>query len=209
MLDGAYRGVWRYFSLMDGVVFGKSVLFGTLMIVAVVAYTYRFEGFSRGVFVIYAALLLLFLTGSRASFRLISEFARRRRPGGRRLAIYGAGEGGHVALREMVRQAEWPCRVVGFIDDDRKTHGTRLEGYPVLGGYDVLISMIQDGKLDEIVVSTHLIDVIRLRELENRCAAQAIGLSRLHVDFQRLVTGSPDAAEAHAARPPASSAGRS
>ena len=83
---GAYRGVWRYFSLMDGVVFGKSVLFGTLMIVAVVAYTYRFEGFSRGVFVIYAALLLLFLTGSRASFRLISEFARRRRPGGRRLA---------------------------------------------------------------------------------------------------------------------------
>ena len=99
--------------------------------------------------------------------------------------------------------------MVGFIDDDRKTHGTRLEGYPVLGGYDVLISMIQDGKLDEIVVSTHLIDVIRLRELENRCAAQAIGLSRLHVDFQRLVTGSPDAAEAHAARPPASSAGRS
>ena len=64
-----------------------------LSIVVAIVYLFRFEDFSRGVFVIYAALLMLGLSGSRASFRLISEFVKRRRAG-RRLVIYGAGDGG-------------------------------------------------------------------------------------------------------------------
>ena len=187
LVVGAYRGVWRYFSLMDAVVFGKSVLFGSLVIVAVIAYAYRFVNYSRGVFVIYAALLMLLLTGSRGSFRLISEFVHRRRRGGRRLAIYGAGKGGQMALRELVSQPDSPYGMVGFIDDDRRTHGTRLEGYPVLGGYDVLTSLIGSGGVDEVVVSTHLIDAFRLRDLEDLCETRRVGLARLHVDFQRLV----------------------
>src|SRR4029079_4996335 len=68
---GAYRGAWRYFGLMDGVVFTKSVLLGTAGIVVAVLYVNRFETDSRSVFVVYAALLMLMLCASRASFRLI------------------------------------------------------------------------------------------------------------------------------------------
>jgi UDP-GlcNAc:undecaprenyl-phosphate GlcNAc-1-phosphate transferase len=102
---GAYRGIWRYFGLMDGVVFGKGVLFGTLSSVTLIVYIYRFENYSRGVFIIYGTLLLLLLAGSRASFRLISEFAHRRRDGGRRLVIYGAGDGAATASRELLSRA--------------------------------------------------------------------------------------------------------
>ena len=99
---GGYRVVWRYYGLMDGVVFAKGVLLGTLAIVFSVTYLYRFEDYSRGVFVIYAALLLLMLITSRASFRLISEFIQRRNQLGERLVIYGAAGGGAAAVRELL-----------------------------------------------------------------------------------------------------------
>ena len=67
---GVYRGVWRQFGLMDGVVFAKAVGAATVVIVAALAYLYRFENYSRGVFVIYASIAMLALSGSRASFRL-------------------------------------------------------------------------------------------------------------------------------------------
>ena len=53
---GGYRGLWRYFGLMDSIVYAKGVLIGTLAIVLSVTYLYRFELYSRGVFAIYAAL---------------------------------------------------------------------------------------------------------------------------------------------------------
>jgi UDP-GlcNAc:undecaprenyl-phosphate GlcNAc-1-phosphate transferase len=97
-LFGAYRGAWRYFGMMDGVVFAKAVSAGTAGVIIAVVYLNRFEQYSRGVFVIYAVLALLLLCGSRASFRLIGEFARRRSTG-LRLVIYGARRGRIAARR--------------------------------------------------------------------------------------------------------------
>ena len=135
---GGYRGVWRSFGLMDGVVFAKAVLIGTLTLVFGVTYLYRFERYSRGVFVIYAALLLLLLLASRASFRLIAEFIQRRQHTGERLVIYGSGAGGAAAVRELVGQAGQPVRMIGFIDDDQDKQRVRCHGYHVLGPYTKL-----------------------------------------------------------------------
>ncbi len=99
---GCYRGSWRHFGMMDAVVAAKGVVSGTVGIELVLLYLFRFESYSRGVFIIYAAILMLLLTGSRASFRLMSEFVRRRRDTGQRLLIYGAGEAGSIAVRELM-----------------------------------------------------------------------------------------------------------
>ena len=58
---GAYRGAWRYFGLMDSLAFVRGVGLGTLVNISVLVYAYRFEAYSRGVFIIHAALLMLFL----------------------------------------------------------------------------------------------------------------------------------------------------
>jgi UDP-GlcNAc:undecaprenyl-phosphate GlcNAc-1-phosphate transferase len=190
-LVGAYRGVWRYFGLMDGVTFAKGVLFGTLTIVTAIAYLYRFEAYSRGVFVIYAALLMLMLSGSRASFRLISEFAtRRRRPGGQRLAIYGSGDGAATAVRDLLSSTAEGCWMLGFIDDDPVMARARMQGYPVLGGYQTLVSLISSGKVDSVVITTPAIDVDRLESLQALCAQHGVSLSRLHVGLNNLVAAS-------------------
>jgi len=86
---GGYRGTWRHFGIMDAVVFARGVLLGTVSAVLILLFAYNFENYSQAIFVIYAALLLLLLAGSRASFRLVGEFIDRRRPTTRRCVIYG------------------------------------------------------------------------------------------------------------------------
>jgi UDP-GlcNAc:undecaprenyl-phosphate GlcNAc-1-phosphate transferase len=187
---GAYRGVWRYFSLMDGVTFTKGVAAGTAASVVAVLAAYRFVDFSRGVFVIYAALLLPMIVGSRASFRLISEFAERRRHRGSRLVVYGAGAGGVAVVRELLGHKAGGYRMLGFIDDDPEKARLQMLGYPVLGDYGSLASLITNGAVDAVVVSTRLMDVDKLAELQRLCEAHHVDLSRLHLELDQLVVAS-------------------
>ena len=183
---GTYRGVWRYFGLMDAVTFVKAVALGTVLTVTTLVFVHRFESYSRGVFVIYAALLLLALVGSRASFRLMSEFIRRRRVGDRTI-IYGAGGGGLVVLRELLNDEHSKHRVLGFIDDDPTKERLRVQGYPVLGGFSTFEVLVREGAVDVVIVSARVIDVERLRQIESLCSAHGLMVSRLHFKFEQLV----------------------
>jgi len=184
---GVYRGVWRHFGLMDGVVMVKGVLAGTVAIVLTLLYLFRFDNYSRGVFVIYAALLMLTHMASRASFRLIGEFVRRRRKGAHQLVIYGAGDGGSMAVRELLGNPENDYCMRGFIDDDETKQGSRIQGYRVLGGYNKLVSLIEAGAVDSVVVSTQQIPLKRMRDLKMLCADRGVALCRLDFRLEHLV----------------------
>jgi UDP-GlcNAc:undecaprenyl-phosphate GlcNAc-1-phosphate transferase len=198
---GAYRGIWRYFSLADVVVFGKGVGVGVLGIIAILVFLSRFESYSRVVFPIYAALLMLLLVGSRASFRLISESVRRRRRIGERLVVYGASEAGMSVVRALVAAAESGYRMIGFVDEDASTHGTHILGYRVLGGYDRLTTMIVRHDVDTVIVSSRLMDALRLAGVQQLCAAHGVKLFRFHIELQTLAEGGPGAAHESTAEP--------
>jgi FlaA1/EpsC-like NDP-sugar epimerase len=51
---GVYRGLWRYVSLGDLFTYVRGVLFGGQLTVLALLYLYRFEHYSRGVFMINA-----------------------------------------------------------------------------------------------------------------------------------------------------------
>jgi UDP-GlcNAc:undecaprenyl-phosphate GlcNAc-1-phosphate transferase len=184
---GVYRGVWRLFGLMDAVVIAKGVALGSVSIVLAVLYLFRFDSYSRGVFIIYAALLMLMLVGSRVSFRLMSEFVRRRRRGGERLLIYGAGDAGSIAVRELIGNLDHNYRMLGFIDDDERKRKSRIQGYPVLSGYEGLVSLIDGGAVDRVIISSRRIPPSRVQELEALCAEKAVALSRLDFRLEHLV----------------------
>jgi UDP-GlcNAc:undecaprenyl-phosphate/decaprenyl-phosphate GlcNAc-1-phosphate transferase len=183
---GGYRGTWRYFGLMDAVVTAKGVIIGTLATQLVLLYLFRFADYSRAVFVIDAAILLLLHTVSRASFRLIGEFARRRRGSGPRVIIYGAGEAGSTAIRALMGESG-DCRIAGFVDDDEGNWGRRVHGYVVLGSYRALGPLIASGDVDRVVISAAGVPEERVSDLEQHCAAFGVGLSRLTFQMEPLV----------------------
>lgn len=186
---GAYRGFWRYFGMMDGVTFAKGVIVGTMVNVSLLVYVYRFENYSRGVFVIYAALLMLLLAGSRASFRLISEFAHRRNQRGLRVVIYGVGDIAASAVRDILTRRAGGYRMLGFIADDPSMERMHMQGYAVLGNYDRLTRMVQEGSVD-LVVITQLLSVERLDDLRQLCQDRRVALERLQLGLDKLVAAS-------------------
>jgi len=186
---GGYRGIWRLFGMMDAVVFAKGVLLGTFAAELIILYIYRFESYSRTVFVIDAVLLMLLLAGTRASFRLVAEFIARRRTGGQRCVVYGTGGASLGTIREAF-DSRRSLQIVGFIDDDPLHHRTRVGGYPVVGDFNVLLSMIAKEQVDCVVVNTTLVDVERLQALEAASRLTDVELLRLHVNLKPLSAAS-------------------
>jgi UDP-GlcNAc:undecaprenyl-phosphate GlcNAc-1-phosphate transferase len=186
---GIYRGVWRYFGLMDTVAVVKGVFAGTLAAQLVTLYVFRADSYSRTVFVIDALLLAVLLTASRMSFRLIGEALHRNLKAATRVVIYGAGDGSALVVSEMMKAQDGRYRILGFIDDDPRFQRMRVQGSPVLGGYDSLVSLATSGVVDTIVISARIIAVERLSQLESLCTENGLTLLRLHVGLEQVIAG--------------------
>ena len=183
---GIYRGAWRHFGMVDTINVAKGVFVGTVGSLLFILFVYHFFAYSRTVFAIYAVLLLIAITLSRASFRLVGEFMQRQRRTGKRVVIYGAGDGGGLVIRELLNQ-DVGQRLVGFIDDDPRKAGVRVMGYPVLGGVSALTVLINSGSVDSIVISARTLPSERVHNLTTLCAERGVRLSRLHVGLEALV----------------------
>jgi FlaA1/EpsC-like NDP-sugar epimerase len=150
--------------------------------IVVIVYATHFANYSRAVFVIYAALLILLLAGTRASFRLLAEFSNRQRTAGQRCVIYGTSGASVATIREAFH--DQPLKIVGFADDDPMQSNARVAGYPVVGDFGRLVAMVEAGEVDCVVVNTRVADVERLQALEVACRRREISLVRLQVNLK-------------------------
>ena len=171
-----YQDLWRYAGLHDLMNLVRASTVGTAAAVLAIVFIDRFEGYSRGLFVIDWLLLTAFLAASRLSFRAVGELLARPQHDAARTLIYGAGAGGVMVLREARtnRALEW--RVVGFLDDDRHKQRTNVHGAPVLGGIDRLDRLLIEYQVDQVVISTSAISDERRETLRRQCADAEVDL---------------------------------
>lgn len=59
------------------------------------------------------------------------------------VVVYGAG--GHAKVLLATLEAGGEYRIAGLVDDDRAKHGTTICGYPVLGGWELLAPLREEG----------------------------------------------------------------
>ena len=178
-IGGKYRQVWRSVGSAELVSILRGVTFGIAATVFLVTYLYRFEGFSRGVFLLDGVVLLFLLVGSRLTITSIDELLRRGRTRGRRVLIYGAGRGGALMLRELQQNRELGLHPVGFIDDDRAKQRIRLEGLPVLGGLMDLQAILARLDVEELLVSVRDLPPSQLTSLLGVCRDRGIVVRRM------------------------------
>src|SRR3954447_25558218 len=90
-----------------------------------------------GVLVLWGLLMGFFLAGARFLVHLVYERPLRgygSLRNARRVLIVGAGDGGRLLLRELLRNPDLGLRPVGFVDDDPRKRGMRVDrGLAVLG----------------------------------------------------------------------------
>ncbi|HXG87703.1 MAG TPA: hypothetical protein VNJ02_05140 [Vicinamibacterales bacterium] len=172
-LSGLYSRSWETFGLVDLMAVLRGVAFGSIVSILIAAYVYRFEGFSRAVFIIDAMLLFGAVVGTRASFRAMGDLAHVRRKQTRRVLVYGAGASGQMLIREMRANQAWNMRPIGFLDDDPIKRSRYVMGVLVQGSLDDLPHILSKHDIDEIVISAAAIS--EEREAQIRAAGEAAG----------------------------------
>jgi len=98
-----YKGFWKYISINDVIDIVKASLLASILSIAAVTYIFRFQNFSKGIFVIDCILTTALLLGTRGSFRLFTDSMQRRTLKGDKILIYGAGRGGGDAAARNIK----------------------------------------------------------------------------------------------------------
>jgi UDP-GlcNAc:undecaprenyl-phosphate/decaprenyl-phosphate GlcNAc-1-phosphate transferase len=185
MSVGVYRGLWRYTSIQDFFTFSKGVLLGSVLSVLALLLLYRFNEFSRTVFVLDAIFLFLALTGSRVAFRLFRQILPTpMKTDGTKVLIYGAGDGGELVLRELHNNPDWNYNPIGFVDDDPLKKDKVIHGLKVFGGNGSLPQICENNAVEEILIASRKINRQRIREIQDVCEAREISLKRAFLKIE-------------------------
>jgi FlaA1/EpsC-like NDP-sugar epimerase len=200
---GMYRHWLRYTQSSDYLRIVQAVIgavFALMGFVAVVQPKLAFaEGrfvaltVPTGVLVIYGLLMLVLLVGSRTVAHLFFE----RRPRGfhpardaRSVLIVGAGEGGRLLLREIVRNPDLGLRPVGFVDDDPRKQRLRIDrGMEVLGTTEELPEVLEDVEPDEVMIAIPSAPGTLRARVVAACRGRGIRVRTMPTVFELLQTG--------------------
>ncbi len=182
-VSGLYSRLWNTFGLHDVSTVLRGVATGCVLSVLAVTYLYKFERFSRGVFLIDAVLLTAAILATRSSFRMIGRIAARSSPHATRVAIYGAGMRGQLLVREMLANPHSGRNPVAFVDDNPAIRARRIVGVPVRGSLEDVGAMISRLRIEEVVLSSPHITANTETRVREICAAHAVPVRRLHMDI--------------------------
>jgi UDP-GlcNAc:undecaprenyl-phosphate GlcNAc-1-phosphate transferase len=182
-ITGVYRGIWESTGVKDLIGYAKAITIGTVMPMLILLFIYRFQSFSRAVFVIYWIVMLVLVSLSRLSFRLLDEGVRIPSRKGDRALIYGAGIGGQFALKEIQSNPDLGLQLVGFVDDNSRLRGRKIKGYPVLGSQSDLEDIIRRSDIKKVIISFRQKGEEKAEEIRTLC--RSLG-TEIDVKLMRL-----------------------
>jgi len=199
---GLYDKFWRYVGQRDYVGIVQAVIVATLFVPAFNALFHPVSvpsgrgdttlSVPTGVVVTFFLLALVFIGGSRFVARTVYErplSGFRPRPGARRVLIIGAGDGGRLVLREIVRNPDLGLSPVGFVDDDPTKHRMRIDGIRVLGRTDELSRILDEVEPDEVTIAIPSAPGTLRARVVSACRARGIAVRTLPTVFELLKGG--------------------
>jgi UDP-GlcNAc:undecaprenyl-phosphate GlcNAc-1-phosphate transferase len=121
------------------------------------------------------------------AFRLFRQMLPAAGPqDGRRVLIYGAGDGGELLLRELRNNRDLNLSPIGFLDDDPAKSGKVIHGLRVFGGNGDLVSVCTQHEIDEVVISSLKMTEERVQEVLRSCSERQIAVKRMRITIEEL-----------------------
>lgn len=185
---GVYRGVWRYISFGDAFRFFVATVGGASLAAGVVGLVYPLQDEANVIFILYGIFMLFFLIGSRFSFRLLDRFAQAvQRQDETRVLIYGAGDGGALALRECQQNLALGYKPIGFVDDNPLKKKRSIHDLTVFGDLDDLDSLIDRHDIRGVIITS--VDIIKsgaAQQAVEICKQKEVWVRQLRLEFDEL-----------------------
>ena len=180
---GLYRGLWRFASLPDLMNILRAGVLGLLAIMVGLVMVQQLHGVPRSTLVLYPFALVLLLGAPRLLYRAWKDnsFSFRNEAARARVLILGAGGSAEALIRELRRSGEYV--VVGLLDDDRRLHGAKVQGVPVLGPLDRIRDFAREVAAELLVIampSAEGEEMQRVLALCEECGLPVRTMPRLH-----------------------------
>lgn len=162
-----YQIIWRYASLRDLAVLLVVVLASSFVLLGLEYALFDFA-VERAIFLqtglVLNGILFVRLLIRGRSLRLVPD----NKTLGKRTLIIGAGASGQMITKELKQKKSHILNVVGLLDDSLELRGMRVHGVPVIGAIDQLECIIEEQKIEAVVLAIPSLPYPQRIELLNR-----------------------------------------
>lgn len=104
----------------------------------------------------------------------------------KRVLLIGGGKAGQIILRDIKTAKELKDIVCCIIDDNPNKWGRYIEGVPIVGGRDDILSCVERYKIDKIIVAVPSATAEEKRDILNICKETGCELKNLPGVYQFL-----------------------
>jgi FlaA1/EpsC-like NDP-sugar epimerase len=181
-----YQSIWRFASYKElirlisanGITFLVQ-LFGITLLFQRMPFAYYFFG----------VILQFFLTTVVRFFYRFVVLERGKRSSSefeKKVMIIGAGEAGQVLLRDIFHASEINYKVCCFIDDNPNKWRRNIEGIPVVGGREDILSAVEKYQIDLILIAIPSASREQTRDILDICKETGCELKLLPGMYQLL-----------------------
>lgn len=170
IIVGSYKGIIRHTGTRDAFnVLLATVLMFVLLTLSVFAVrifnidlTYNIP---LSVLIIHYFITTFFLIVSRFLFKTIFEILKNQVVEHNNVLIYGAGDSGIITYGVMNRDAAMNYKVVGFIDDDVKKTGKKIDQLKIIHSSDLTEDYLAKNRVKEVIISIQNINSNKLLKI--------------------------------------------
>jgi len=192
---GLYKGTIRQLGITDILKILQTVIVAVIVTWVVFSFLPKsWNPMNASILTLDFYFLLSLVMGARVSFHILNHLSRRDQCAGKRKAlIFGADAESGLMIQKMLHDEKLNLCPVGFLDDDPKLQGKRVNGYPVFGGHWKLERLLRTMKIEEVILSNGTIKPKVLERVQKIARNYGIVLRRSELRLEELRAFSPPA----------------
>lgn len=176
-LFGLYSGMWRYTGVRDFWKLAQACVISTMLVMMIILTVYRFQGYSRAVFIGDGIITFMLAGGVRMFIRSfyekdiksIKNLFTQDREQWTKVLIVGAGDAGEKILREIMDNDALHYEVIGFVDDDASKQGLTIHGIRVLGTVERLPRIFKKENAQQVLIAVPSASGDQIRRIVDAC----------------------------------------
>jgi FlaA1/EpsC-like NDP-sugar epimerase len=191
---GLYHKLWRFTDGKDFEAIVRAVVVASFALVVTFFLIPTSVALDppRGVIALDFLLTLTLIAGVRFLVRTLMERSLRgplARKGAREVLIVGAGNGGQLVAAELRRNPELGGVPIGFVDDDPRKAGVRIQGLKVEGTTRDLARVLDGAEPDEVIIAIPSAPGVLRQQVVTACRERGIPVRTLPTVFELLSGG--------------------
>jgi FlaA1/EpsC-like NDP-sugar epimerase len=163
-----YHKAWEYASIGEMVAIIKAVTF-SIAVTGVVQLIINGNVYIR-VLGITWMLHIIFIGGSRFSWRMYRDRYMKSKQTKKRALIIGAGSAGTMLVRQLLKSNDTELEPVAFVDDDPKKQKLQIYGVTVSGETKDIPELVEKHSIDNIIIAIPSLNKHEIQKIYQECS---------------------------------------